>query len=304
MINRGNSHTYEELLAEVQASWEPLPDKPEETADGLLGALWLTAAGMPTSVESAKGMPLPELNADSRSRLRQLLDKRISGVPLAHLTERQNFLGVELIAGPGALIPRRETEIVGRAALSRLHSLVAERGRALVLDVCTGSGNLALAYAFGEPRCRVFGADLSQEAVDLARRNLEFTGLADRVEFRQGNLLDPFESPEFLGNVDLLSCNPPYISSRKVPTMAREISAFEPELAFNGGPFGVSILTKLIRNASRFLKPDSWLCFEVGLGQGPALARQLQNSGDFSLVETHLDQAGEIRAMSARTKSL
>lgn len=303
MSNGSNSNTYEQLLAEVKASWSPLGDKPEETAEGMLNALWLTAAGMPTSVESAKGKTLPELNAESRARLRELLEKRVSGVPLAHLTERQTFLGVELIAGPGALIPRKETEIVGRAALSKLKSLVAERGQALVLDVCTGSGNLALAYAFSEPRCRVFGADLSQEAVDLAGRNLQFTGLGDRVEFRQGNLLDPFELPEFLGKIDLLSCNPPYISSRKVPAMAREISAFEPELAFDGGPFGVSILTKLIRNAPRFLKPDSWLCFEVGLGQGPALAKQLRSAEAFSHVETHLDHAGEIRAMSARTKS-
>jgi release factor glutamine methyltransferase len=302
-VSSSPENTYEALLGEVKASLTPLPDKPEETAEGVLNALWFTAAGMPSSVERAKGKPLPELNSESHTRLRQLLDKRISGVPLAHLTERQNFFGVELIAGPGALIPRKETEIVGRAALAKLQSLVAERGQALVLDACTGSGNLALALAFSEPRCRVLGADLSQEAVDLADRNLQFTGLADRVEFRQGDLLEPFESPEFLGNVDLLTCNPPYMSSGKLPKLAREISAFEPELAFNGGPFGINILTKLIRQAPRFLKPASWLCFEVGLGQGPALARQLQNSEAFSLVETNLDEAGEIRAMSVRTKS-
>jgi release factor glutamine methyltransferase len=291
------------LLGEVRASLTPLPDKPEETAEGVLSALWLTATGVPSSVESAKGRPLPELNAESHARLRQLLDKRISGVPLAHLTERQNFFGVELIAGPGALIPRKETEIVGRAALSKLKSMVAERGHALVLDACTGSGNLALALAFAEPGCRVLGADLSQAAVDLAERNLQFTGLGDRVEFRQGDLLGPFESPEFLGKVDLVTCNPPYMSSGKLPRLAREISAFEPELAFNGGPFGINILTKLIRKAPQFLKPDSWLCFEVGLGQGAPLTKQLQNSEAFSQVETHLDEAGEIRAMSVRTKN-
>jgi release factor glutamine methyltransferase len=296
-------NTYETLLGEVRASLTPLPDKPEETPEGVLSALWLTAAGVPSSVESAKGKPLPELNSASRARLRQLLDRRISGVPLAHLTERQNFFGVELIAGPGALIPRKETEIVGRAALSKLKSLVAERGQALVLDACTGSGNLALALAFSEPRCRVLGADLSQEAVDLAVRNLQFTGLGDRVEFRQGDLLGPFETPEFLGKVDMVTCNPPYMSSGTLPRLAREISAFEPELAFNGGPFGINILAKLIRKAPQFLKPDSWLCFEVGLGQGAPLARQLQNSAAFSEVETHLDQAGEIRALSVRTKS-
>jgi release factor glutamine methyltransferase len=209
-------------------------------------------------------------------------------------------MGLELLAGPGALIPRRETEILGRAALGKLKALADERGQILALDVCTGSGNLALAYAQGEPRARVFASDLSREAVDLANRNLEFTGLGVRVEFRQGDLLAPFESEEFLGKCDLLSCNPPYISAAKVPEMHREISAFEPSLAFNGGIYGVSILIKLLKQAPRFLKPGSWLCFEVGQGQGPALAQQLRKNAAFSEVETWSNAAGEIRALSAR----
>ena len=223
-----------------------------------------------------------------------------SGVPLGHITERQNFLGIELIAGPGALIPRKETEILGRSALARLAAVMPDRGEALVVDVCTGSGNLALAMALHEPQCRVFAADLSADAVALARRNCVYTGVEDRVEVRQGDLLEPFDSEEFVGKVDLLTCNPPYISAAKVPKMPREISAFEPALAFNGGAFGVSILSKLIREAPRFLKSNSWMCFEVGLGQGMILSQQLQKNPAYSAVETHLDPSGQIRALSVR----
>lgn len=289
------------LLAEVKTFWSPLMDKPEETPEDLLRALWLTACGTPVSVSRAARMSLPALDAAALKRLRRLLERRRRGEPLAHLTGRQSFLGLELLAGPAALIPRQETEILGRALLAKLKALAQERGEILVVDVCTGSGNLALAYALHEPRARVHASDLSQEAVDLACRNCRYVGLAARAEFRQGDFLAPFETPDFLGKCDVLSCNPPYISAAKVRCMPAEISAFEPELAFNGGAYGVSIVTRLLRNASRFLKPASWLGFEVGRGQCAALEKQLRKDPAFSAVEAHADAAGECRALLART---
>jgi release factor glutamine methyltransferase len=301
-ITNAEAAVFEALLTEVRKFWTPLKDKPEETPEGILRALWLTASGAPVSVEKASRMNLPALDAAAIKRLRRLIERKKSGVPLAHLTERQDFLGLELLAGPAALIPRKETEILGRAVLVKLEALAQERGEILVVDVCTGSGNLALAYAHYAPRARVHASDLSPEAVDLARRNCGHAGLVTRVEFRQGDLLVPFENADFLGKCDFLSCNPPYISAAKVPEMHPEISGFEPELAFNGGAFGISILTRLLRNASRFLKPASWLGFEVGRGQGPALARQLKKNPAFSQVEAHTDSAGESRALLARTR--
>src|SRR3954465_1989418 len=163
--------TYRDLLQEVQRFWTPLPDKPEETPEGLLCALWSTACGAPISAERAvsRSAPaqLPTLDTAAYERLIELLERKKAGVPLAHLTERQSFLGVELLAGPAALIPRKETEILGRAALAVLLGIDPGQKDITVLDVCTGSGNLALAYAFHEPRARVYAADLSQEAVDL-----------------------------------------------------------------------------------------------------------------------------------------
>ncbi|TMH68212.1 MAG: methyltransferase [Betaproteobacteria bacterium] len=213
------STTFNDLLQEVQRFWTPLPDKPEETPERLLSALWSTACGAPVSVDRAPQASLPALDTDSLERLRELLERKKAGVPLAHLTERQTFLGLELLAGPDALIPRKETEILGRAALAKIGCMARKRGALLVIDVCTGSANLALAYAHYEPQARVLASDLSQEAVALARRNVNFTGHGARVELRLGDLLEPFEAPEFVGRCDFLSCNPPYSSAAKVKEM-------------------------------------------------------------------------------------
>lgn len=294
--------TFSDLLQEVQRFWTPLPDKPEETPEGLLAALWSTACGNPLSVDRASQATLPALNDAAAARLRELLEKRRNGVPLAHLTERQTFMGLEFLAGPDALIPRKETEILGRAAIAKIGCMAKKRGPVMVIDVCTGSGNLALAYAYYEPRARVYASDLSPEAVSLAKKNAGFMGLDGRVSMQIGDLLEPFEGPAYLGKCDFLSCNPPYISAAKVKEMHPEISQYEPEAAFNGGVYGVSILMKLIKNAPRFLRPGGWLGFEVGHGQGAMMARSLDKSPAFAGVETYSDASGEIRAILAKCK--
>lgn len=293
--------TFSALLQEVQRFWSPLPDKPEETPEGMLRALWSTASGAPVSVDRAGVAALAPLDAPSLERLHDLIERRRTGVPLAHLTGRQTFLGLELLAGPGALIPRKETEILGRAALAKIACLAEARGAITVVDACTGSGNLALAYAHYEPRARVYASDLSPEAVALALRNLEFTGLGDRVEVRLGDLLEPFETAELLGRCDLVSCNPPYISAAKVLEMHPEISRHEPRAAFDGGVYGVGIVMKLLRGAPRLLRPGGWLAFEVGEGQGERLSGQLARNPAYSHVEACRDASGQVRAILART---
>lgn len=206
-----------------------------------------------------------------------------------------------MLAGPEALIPRLETEILGYEALAIAKSLAEERESVTVLDLCTGSGNIPLGIAANEPRARIIGADLSLEAVEFARKNARYIGLETRSDFRQSDMFNSFESDNFYGNIDLLTCNPPYISSAKVGTMNAEISEHEPRLAFDGGVLGITILTKLIRGATRFLKPDSFLCFEVGLGQGNAMARMLDNAKVYRNIRTLSDGAGHVRAIVAQT---
>lgn len=290
----------EQRLRTLQAHWQAAHDKPEETPENTLRALWSAATGSPLSAVAAAGATLSELDEAAERRLDDLIGKRLAGTPLAHLTGRQHFLGLELLAGPEALIPRRETELLGQAVIGLARSRDADGPPGIAVDVCTGSGNLALALAHHVAGLRVFGADLSEDAVALARRNATLLDLADRVEFHAGDLLAPFDTPVFHGAVDLLLCNPPYISSSKVGAMPEEISAHEPRLAFDGGPLGVSLLARLMQDAVRFVKPGGWLAFEVGLGQGPAMARRLRNDGAWDDVRELIDGDGAVRALLAR----
>jgi release factor glutamine methyltransferase len=285
-----------EALAAVQA----LPDKPEDAPEAAVRALWCLAGGVPVSAIAAREQPLPALDAPQRARFGQWVQQRLSGVPLAHLTGRQRFMGLELLAGPGALIPRHETELLAEAASSLLQEAARVHGQVLAVDVCTGSGNVALAMAARVPGARVHAADLSPDAVALARRNAEFVGLQDRVTLHEGDLLAPFDTPAFVGRLDVLTCNPPYISSARVPAMAAEIAAYEPALAFDGGPLGIRVLQRLLREGPRFLRPGGWLAFEVGLGQGAGVVRRLSSDAGFSEVRGVPDAAGEIRAVLAR----
>jgi len=290
-LPRPDEALYYSLLHEVEDFFQPRTDKPGENPVNILEALWKTVGKVPTEA------PLPNLDARGLAELRAMIARKREGTPLAYLTGRQSFMGFELLAGPAALIPRHETEIVGRAAVAAI------RSKSLAIDVCTGSGNLALAMAFHEPRARVFGADLSEAAVALATRNAEFTKLAGRVEFRSGDLFAPFEGPEFIGQCDVVSCNPPYIAAAKIQKLPQEISAHEPAMAFDGGVFGVSILMRLVKEAPKFLKPGGALCFEVGLGQGPGMKKLLLPLPWVSRVECHTDAAGSIRALVAHARA-
>jgi len=291
---------YSDLLNHISANLTVLEDKPEESAEATLKALWFTAHGNPMSAQQALSGELPNLDTEQVEQLQSLIAKRLQGIPLAHITGRQQFMGVELLAGPAALIPRKETELLGYAALEILSDVVEREGHALVIDVCTGAGNLPIAYAILQPAANIYAADLSAEAVSLAKQNVDYHNLQSRVEVKTGNLLDPFDCNEFYNKVDLITCNPPYISSAKVGAMHSEISDYEPRLAFDGGPFGIQILNSLIQQAPKYLKPAGWLAFEVGLGQGPSMMKFVNKSGKYTSVIPMEDPNGEIRVITVR----
>jgi release factor glutamine methyltransferase len=292
---------FRDLLVRLDSAIEIPADKPEEDARNTVAALWWTAAGAPRSAALATRGALPELDAAAVEHLQRLVEQRLSGTPLSYLTRRQHFLGLEMYAAPGALIPRRETEILGRAALGLIRDTVARRGIATVIDVCTGSGNLALAYAAHERRAHVLAADLSADAIEVARENARYMGMPDRVDFRSGDLLEPF-GEDWNGRVDVVSCNPPYISTSKVGAMHAEIAGHEPGLAFDGGPFGIRILTRFIKEAVRLVRPGGWICFEVGLGQGPAMASRVDALGAYGDIRQFPDADGAVRALAASLK--
>jgi len=292
---------WHEQLNRLRTGLEVLQDKPEETEESCLQALWLKAAGIAVSPRRAGQLDRPPLTDDQAQHLSRLVEQRLQGTPLSYLTGRQSFMELEFMTTPGAMIPRKETEILAKTALGLIDGMEAQGEGLCLVDICTGSGNLPVVLAAQDASARVFAADLSDEAVALARENAVLHGVEDRVDLRQGDLLAPFDTDEFHGKVDLLSCNPPYISNAKVDELPEEIATHEPRMAFAGGSFGIDIPKRLIADAPRFLKPKTgWLAFEVGLGQGPFFYKRLQKNQNFAEVEGVADENGEIRVVVAR----
>jgi release factor glutamine methyltransferase len=287
---------YQELLDMLQAGWTGLPEMAEETPRTCLQTLWRFAGG-PESILAS------EINLVTEQRIRSLVEQRLGGEPLAYLTGRQVFMGIEFISSPEAMIPRRETEILAKAALELAKQLTESQNPINVVDLCTGSGNIALTLAYFEPGCRVIGVDLSENAVQLAQRNAQHLGLSNQVQFHQGDMFSTIESSHLMGQIDLVTCNPPYISSMHVEKLPQEIILHEPRMAFDGGSFGIKILLRLVRDAPRFLKAGGWVCFEIGQGQGKPILNMLNKSNQYQNIHTFQDDAGEIRTLQAQISS-
>ncbi len=290
------AQVYQAHLQALRSGLQSLPDKPEETPESCLHALWHLAAGQRLSAQAATEQPLPDLDATAQARLSDLLTQRLQGKPLAHLTGRQRFMGLDMLASPQALIPRRETELLARTALT----LLPDNSTARVIDVCTGCANVAAALAHARPGIQLEAADLSADAIALAHDNLHHLGLAPRAQLHVSDLLDAFQNDEHQGRIDLITCNPPYISTARRTAMAAEIAEHEPSLAFDGGALGVRILQRLVREAPDLLRDCGWLVFEVGAGQGKAVADRLRADGRYAQITPVTDAQGETRVLKAQ----
>jgi len=295
---------FSKINFELKDKLQFLDDKPEENLESTIKALWLIAAGLPVSAEKACTVSLPELSEDQLVKLDQLIDLRLNNIPLAYITQRQSFMGIEFKVDKRALIPRKETEILGRMALELSHFITKSKGIANVFDICCGAGNLGISISCLNSKCKVYASDISEEAVQLTRENIELLALDEKVKVIQSDLFSAFESDKFYGKIDLIVCNPPYISSAKVVKMNPEISSNEPVLAFDGGMLGIKIIQKLIADSPRFLAPHGWLVFEVGVGQGDFVIKLLQKTLIFQKISSTTDNSGNVRVVFAQKSPL
>ena len=218
-------------------------------------------------------------------------------------TQRSKFMGLDFEIGPEVLVPRPETEFLCSKALQLLAGLVRERGHVRIFEPCTGSGNLAITFAFREASCHISATDLSEPALELARKNAARFEVSDRIAFSVGDLFESLVPPAPEARADLIVCNPPYISSSRLDPMPEELLRCGPRMAFDGGPFGLSIISRLIEESPDYLKPDSYLCFETGIGQGPLLARMMSKLPEYSSVQLEFESATQTPVIIAKTSS-
>jgi release factor glutamine methyltransferase len=227
-----------------------------------------------------------ELAEPQASRLHALVERRRLREPLAYVLGEWGFRRLLLAVDRRALIPRPETEVVVERCLDRLRGMSEPR----VLDVGAGSGAIALAIADEHPGARVVAVDRAEDALALARANLERTGVNGRVELVHGDLLAGVEGP-----FDLVVSNPPYVLPDEFESLQPEIRLYEPRDALVGEGVG----DEIARAARDVLRPGGWLVLEAADGRAEALASALRGLG-YEDVATTPDLAGRPRVVEAR----
>jgi release factor glutamine methyltransferase len=213
---------------------------------------------------------------------------------------RALFMGIELFVAPGALVPRPETELLGASAVDCLRRLDVPAPR--VIDMCCGAGNLACAISLNVPAARFWASDLTDGCVELARRNVAYHGLGDRISVFQGDLFDAFSDLQLERTVDTIVCNPPYISEARLRGDRASLLEVEPREAFAAGPYGLSIHMRVTKDAPRYLRPGGILLFEVGLGQERQVTTLLERNDAYESISVVTNETGEGRVVMAYAK--
>jgi release factor glutamine methyltransferase len=210
---------------------------------------------------------------------RELIKRRLGGEPVAYLLGEHEFWGLPFFIEPSVLVPRPDTEtVVEVARSSRADRCAACR----VLDLCTGSGALAVSLAKELPAARVVATDLSDAAVALARRNAERNGFGARVAVRAGDLWAAVEGERF----DLIVSNPPYIATSVIPTLGAEVRR-EPALALDGGADGLAFYDRICGRARAHLEPGGALVVEHGYDQADAVRSRFEAAGFLGVTLVH-----------------
>ncbi len=237
-------------------------------------------------IDAARPLEAPEL-----AQYRELIKRRRKGEPIAYILGQREFYGLSFRVDPRVLIPRPDTETLVETALTRTLQR-SMYGRAL--DLCTGSGCVAVAFAKARPCWRVCGLDLSADALSLAQDNAVRLGVAHNTYFVESDLFSALGEAD---RYDLITGNPPYIVSSEIDGLQPDIRDFEPRLALEGGCDGLEIIRRIVAGAPAHLQPGGVMALEVGDGQAEAVAALFDAQG-FEDIELHKDYGGWQRVVS------
>lgn len=218
----------------------------------------------------------------------------LKGEPLAYVLEEWDFYGMRLYVDRNVLIPRDDTCAVTALAIKKALFLDSDPR---ILDLCTGSGCIGLAVANRVKDARVTLADISREALAVAKRNITEQKLSGRVSCVQADALGI--PAAFLGKFDLIVSNPPYVTTAEMETLPPSVKDFEPHLALHGGEDGLGFYRAIAKNYAQALKPGGYLCFEFGMDQGDDVCEILTQNG-YTVLERTMDNTKTERAVLAQ----
>lgn len=233
-------------------------------------------------------------------RLRELVRRAANHEPIQYLIGHAGFYGLDIDVTPDVLIPRPETETLVDRAIDHLKFVGPTEKR--VLDLCTGSGCVAIALAKTLPGVTVVASDISLAAVDRARANVAKHKLDDRITIVCGDLFEPLTKLPDARAFDLIVSNPPYIATKQIESLDRNVRDYEPRLALDGGEDGLDPHRKILAQAGKWLVPAGRAMLEIAFDQEDAALWIARNSPDFEDERVFKDLGGRPRVLSVRRK--
>ena len=282
--------TYSEIYLEARRALMTTED--QDTASHLARNLLCYVSGKShESLITDRDMYATEAIGEEMEKLTQRI---LKDEPLAYVLGEWSFYGMNLHVDSNVLIPRDDTCAVTALAIKK--GLFLDQ-TPRILDLCTGSGCIGLAIASRVKDARVTLADISKDALAVAKKNILRQKMSGRISCYQADALKP--APAFLGKFDMIVSNPPYITTEEMEQLPRSVRDYEPHLALHGGDDGLLFYREIVRNYTDALKPGGYLCFEFGMDQGDDVCAILEANG-FTVIERARDFNHVERAVLAQ----
>jgi release factor glutamine methyltransferase len=229
-----------------------------------------------------------------RARMRELVQRRAQAEPVAYLVGHREFFSLDFDVTRDVLIPRPDTETLVMAALDAAKPLAEPK----ILDLCTGSGCVAIAVAKNCPPARVTATDVSAAAIQVATENAAKLQVAGRVHFAVGDLFAAVGPDD---RFDIIAANPPYVTTSELESLAQDIRKYEPRSALDGGPDGLDVVRRIIGEAPSHLASGGQIFIEISSEQAAAVQALFAGNSHYADVRALKDLAGRLRVIAARS---
>ena len=242
------------------------------------------------------------INDSDICKYNELIHKRASHVPLQYITKRVEFMSLDFVVDEGVLIPRPETEILVEAVIKKTDNKLYHDRKIIIIDIGTGSGNIAVSLAKNISNVKIYASDISREALTVANENVLRHDVTDQIHLLHGNVFEAFSSNVKKGQVDFIVSNPPYVSKSESKNLEPELIDHEPLLALIGGVDGLFFYKQIIKDAADWIKPGGYLIIEIGETQANSIIKLMQNELHYDEIEIINDLQGKERIISAKIK--
>lgn len=217
------------------------------------------------------------------------IEKLTKGIPLQHITHRQEFMKMDFFVDENTLIPRPDTEIL----VEEVIKIANQKYNPKILDLCTGSGAIAISLKKYVPNSEIIGVDISEKAIEVANKNAN--KLNADVKFIKSDLFEKLNKEKF----DIIVSNPPYIKKEEIKKLSKEVQK-EPEIALDGGIDGLDFYRKITSQAIEYLKTESFLCFEIGYNQKNDVMQIIEDQQNYKNIYCKKDLYGYDRVIVAQ----